>query len=196
MANFTEKAIKESFIRLLKEKPLSKITVKDIVEDCGINRNSFYYHYQDVPQLLNCIIADEADRLIEAYPTIESREKAFDVAVEFALENKAAVMHLYNSENRDVLERNILKLSEDTITKYMKSLFPEQRLNDQDRKIVINVLKCEVFGMIIEWLERGMSEDIKADYHRFNELMPRLIEEAGKLTGVLKDESAAAGKAE
>ena len=43
MANFTEKAIKESFAKLLNERPLDKITVKDIVEDCGINRNSFYY---------------------------------------------------------------------------------------------------------------------------------------------------------
>ena len=47
MANFTQKAIKESFIKLLNEKPISKISVKDIVEDCGINRNSFYYHYAE-----------------------------------------------------------------------------------------------------------------------------------------------------
>ena len=41
MANFTEKAIKASFLKLLNERPLTKITVRDIVEDCGINRNSF-----------------------------------------------------------------------------------------------------------------------------------------------------------
>ena len=44
MPNFTKKAIRESFIKLLNERPLNKITVKDIVEDCGVNRNSFYYH--------------------------------------------------------------------------------------------------------------------------------------------------------
>ena len=52
MANFTEKAIKASFLKLLNERPLTKITVRDIVEDCGINRNSFYYHYRDIPALL------------------------------------------------------------------------------------------------------------------------------------------------
>ena len=70
MANFTEKAIKESFIRLLNDMPLTKITVKDIVEDCGINRNSFYYHYQDVPSLLNQIIVEQAEHLIRDYPSI------------------------------------------------------------------------------------------------------------------------------
>ena len=41
MANFTKKAIRDSFVKLLNEKPISQITVKDIVEDCGVNRNTF-----------------------------------------------------------------------------------------------------------------------------------------------------------
>ena len=52
MANFTRKAIKEAFLKLLNQRPLSQITVKDIVEDCGINRNSFYYHFEDLPALV------------------------------------------------------------------------------------------------------------------------------------------------
>ena len=53
MPNFTKLAIQQSFLRLLSQRPITKITVKDIVEDCGINRNSFYYHFQDLPQLLD-----------------------------------------------------------------------------------------------------------------------------------------------
>ena len=56
MANFTRRAIKEAFTSLLEERPLNDITVKDIVERCGINRNSFYYHYQDLPALIEEII--------------------------------------------------------------------------------------------------------------------------------------------
>ena len=52
MPNFTKAAIKQAFIQLLDERPLKQITVKDIVEQCGINRNSFYYHYQDIPSLI------------------------------------------------------------------------------------------------------------------------------------------------
>ena len=57
MANFTKQAIKAAFLELLDEKPLNKISVRDIVERCGINRNSFYYHFQDIPSLLGEIIA-------------------------------------------------------------------------------------------------------------------------------------------
>ena len=47
MPNFTQNAIKASFLKLLGQRPLNQITVKDIVEDCGVNRNSFYYHFDN-----------------------------------------------------------------------------------------------------------------------------------------------------
>ena len=72
MPNFTKKAIKETFIELLDERPLNKITVKDIVEACGINRNSFYYHYQDLPALLEEVIAERVQALMSDHPTIDS----------------------------------------------------------------------------------------------------------------------------
>lgn len=52
LANFTQKAIRASFIKLLNQKPLSQITIKDIVDDCGVNRNTFYYYFQDLPDLV------------------------------------------------------------------------------------------------------------------------------------------------
>ena len=49
MASRTRNAIMDSCVQLLQERPISKISVKDVVEECGINRNTFYYHFQDLP---------------------------------------------------------------------------------------------------------------------------------------------------
>ena len=49
MAGFTKEIIIQTLLELLNEKPLAKITVKDIVERCGVNRNTFYYHFRDIP---------------------------------------------------------------------------------------------------------------------------------------------------
>ena len=65
MTSLTEKAIKESLLGLLEEKGLSEITVKDIVSSCGVNRNTFYYHFRDIPSLLEKIIEDDAEKIIE-----------------------------------------------------------------------------------------------------------------------------------
>ena len=61
MPNFMKDTIKQSFIKLMNEKPISKITVKDIVVDCKINRNSFYYHYEDLPALVMELIIEVSE---------------------------------------------------------------------------------------------------------------------------------------
>ena len=69
MANFTRRAIKDTFLKLLNQRPLSQITIKDIVEDCGINRNSFYYHFEDLPALVEEIVEEQVQVLIQNHPT-------------------------------------------------------------------------------------------------------------------------------
>ena len=54
----------ESMLRLLEERPLNRITVKDIVEDCGINRNTFYYHFEDIPALIEAIILEQVNQIM------------------------------------------------------------------------------------------------------------------------------------
>lgn len=60
----TKKIIKDTFWELLEEKPYNKITVKDIVERLGVNRNTFYYYFQDIPTLMIDSIEDFANQVI------------------------------------------------------------------------------------------------------------------------------------
>lgn len=55
MSGFTKEIIAKTFTELLDEKSMSKITVKDIVERCGVNRNTFYYHFKDIPDVVEFI---------------------------------------------------------------------------------------------------------------------------------------------
>ena len=121
MPNFTKKAIKETFVALLEERPLNRITVKDIVEACGINRNSFYYHFQDLPALLEEIIAQRVQELIDQHPTIDSVEDCFDAALEFVLDHRRAVLHIYNSLSRDVFERYLMDVCLYVVKTYVEA---------------------------------------------------------------------------
>ena len=97
MTQFTSKAIEESFIRLLNERPLDKITIKDIVDDCGISRNTFYYHFQDITALLEHVLNADVERVLSQHLDMDSWEDGFISAARFALENKRLVYHIYNS---------------------------------------------------------------------------------------------------
>ncbi|MGN0517400.1 MAG: TetR/AcrR family transcriptional regulator [Acutalibacteraceae bacterium] len=177
MPGFTRKAIKESFLKLLNQKSLNQITVKDIVEDCGINRNSFYYHFADIPTLLGEIIAEEAKRIINEYPTIDSIEDALKVAIKFALDNKRAVYHIYNSSNRDMYIQHMMGVCEYVVTTYINTVFPDLEISQDDKNIIIRFYKCECFGQIIDWLNSGMKEDILKSFTRLCELRHGMVEE-------------------
>lgn len=68
MPSFTKKAILESFLHLVGKKPIDKITVRDIVDDCGINRNTFYYYFQDI----YAVLEELCHAVFEALPTGQS----------------------------------------------------------------------------------------------------------------------------
>jgi transcriptional regulator, tetR family len=180
MPNFTKQAIKASFIKLLNERPLNQITVKDIVEDCGINRNSFYYHFADLPALLEEVIMEQADNIINEYPSIDSMEMCMDAIISFALKNKKAVYHIFNSVNRGMYEHYLLDMCHSFVDKYINTTFGELPFAPYDKEIIITFYSCECFGQIINWISGGMKADIQRQSHRLFELRRGMIEELVK----------------
>ena len=62
MPQFTKYALENSLKKLLLQKPLNKITINDITEDCGINRMTFYYHFRDIYDLVEWVCLEDAKR--------------------------------------------------------------------------------------------------------------------------------------
>mgnify|MGYP002570993283 FL=1 len=73
----TKKAIAYTFKDLLKEKPFNKITINDIANKCDINRQTFYYHFQDIRDLIEWICIDEVDNILEKKDECEKWEDKF-----------------------------------------------------------------------------------------------------------------------
>ena len=180
MPNFTKKAIQDSMKKLLNERPLNQITVKDIVADCGINRNSFYYHFADLPALLEEVIMEQANNIINEYPSIDSMEMCMDAIISFALKNKKAAYHIFNSVNRGMYEHYLLDMCHSFVDKYINTTFGELPFAPYDKEIIITFYSCECFGQIINWISGGMKADIQRQSHRLFELRKGMIEELVK----------------
>ncbi len=178
MPSFTRKAIIESFLKLLNERPLNKITIKDIVEDCGINRNSFYYHFEDMSSLVEAIMMEEADKIIDQYGSINSIEECLGVAIDFAVNNKKAVMHIYSSASREAYERYLNRVSEYVVTKYIDTVFVDIPAKEEDKQIIIKFYKCELVGYVLDWMSDGMRYDIRSQVQRICELFEDTIKTA------------------
>ena len=170
MANFTKQAIKASFLELLDEKPLNKISVRDIVERCGINRNSFYYHFQDIPSLLGEIIVERTNELMAQYPTVDKIEEAFRAVINYAQKNRRAIMHVYNSVSRDTFESSVMKLCAYMTEQYLKTAYPEACISEGDREVLHRFIRCQLFGLGIDWMLGGMKPDVGEQMERVLEL--------------------------
>ena len=160
MPPFAKREIKNSFIKLLTERPISRITVKDIVEDCGVNRNSFYYHFQDIPSLLEEIIVEMTAKVIENLPEESTFEEKVTAALQEINLNKRMIYHIYGSSNREFYEKQLMKICEHVTRTYIRSREYSERVDSKDLEFVISYLKCELFGQLIDWLNHDMSYDI------------------------------------
>jgi AcrR family transcriptional regulator len=161
MAKFTKKAIVDTFVELLNEKPFSQITVKEITERCEINHNTFYYYFEDIYAVIDEIFAEEHRRLNSATFASGTMEDACNLALNYINTHRKAIRNLYNSVSRDRLERYLIdvadRLMEDFTAKYMKDV----HLSEEDKRFFVTYQKCALIGFVIWQLERGSDEDLE-----------------------------------
>ena len=162
MPPFAKRMIKQSFIRLLNERPLSQITVKEIVEDCGVNRNSFYNHFQDIPSLLEEIIMELADKVIRSLPEDAGFEDQVTVALHEIVKRKKVIYHIFISanSNKDFYELQMMKICEYVARNYIGSRDYAARVPEEDLEYVIHFLKTLAYGQLIDWIHHDMAYDI------------------------------------
>ena len=180
MAQFTQKAIVESLIKLLNERPLDKITIKDIVEDCGINRNTFYYHFEDIPSLVKQILNAEAETVLLKQETVVSWEEGFIEGAQFALQNKKVVYHIYNSVRREEVEKYLYHVAGDVMRQYVEAAAAGSKAKEEDKKLIADFYKSALVGMTLDWLNSGMKYAPEPLIRRLGVMLKGNIEEALK----------------
>lgn len=163
-------AIKAAFLRLLEERPLREITVKDIVQDCGVNRNTFYYHFKDIPALLEELITDQAERIIAAQGPALSLADCLETAARFALERRQAVLHINQSAHRDLFELCLMDVCRRVVEDYAAAAIGSVSISRSDRAVIIRFYQCECFGQVMAWLNDGMRYDIGKQFRRLCQL--------------------------
>ncbi|MEE3428766.1 MAG: TetR-like C-terminal domain-containing protein [Ruminococcus sp.] len=177
MANFTERAIKETFLNLLNEKPVNKITVKDISQTCGINRNTFYYHYNDIPSLMEEIFTEQAELIVN----LDENASLYELliyAADFAIENKTAVYHIYKSANREMFETYLERITEKTISNLIEGKAREYNTSENNKKAIIHYYKCLLVGFVIDWLLSGMQYELQDELKIICDLFDGAMEKA------------------
>ena len=95
MPNTTKQALEESLKHMLLKKPLDKITIRDITEDCGISRMAFYYHFKDIYDLVEWACIEDASKALQGKKTYETWQEGLLQIFEAVQENKPFLLNAY-----------------------------------------------------------------------------------------------------
>ncbi|HIX70910.1 MULTISPECIES: TetR/AcrR family transcriptional regulator [Enterococcus] len=156
---YTKELIRQTIIDLLNETPLSQITVKEIAATCQINRNTFYYYYSDVYELLAEIFQTEIEQVIEEYNDTLSWEESFYVATKFALDNKKAIYHIYNSMRQEEVINYVYNVAGNVMTRYVKRVSANIPAKELDQLLIARFYQAALTEMLLRWIATGMKED-------------------------------------
>lgn len=178
MSKYTKKAIIDTFIELLGEKPLDKITVKDIVERCEINRGTFYYYYADIYALIEDIFENEVLRIAGDHTTYDTWQEKFLEATQLAKKDKKMLYHAYHSVSREKLERYLYRISGQLMREFVDREAEGLLVSEEDKDVISQFYTCALVGLVSRWLDGGMKENPEIYINKFGELFEGNIQRA------------------
>ena len=162
----TRDSIMAAFAQLLDERPMNKIIVKDIVERCGINRNTFYYHFPDIPTLLQTMMEEKVNALISTHCTFGHPLDCIRPALQYGKTHKQAVLHVYRAVPRETFLLYMNRLAQHIVDEYFDTISKTVSIPIEDAKILNRYYKCMVVGCLLDWLDAAMRYDLEANMER------------------------------
>ena len=167
MSQITKRALEQSLKNQLQQKPLSKITISDITEDCGISRMTFYYHFKDIYDLVEWACAEDAARALQNKKTYDTWQQGFVQIFHAVRENKVFVMNVYRCVNREQVEEDLVARTDQLNMGVITERAAGMTVREADQQFIAQVYSYAFVGIMLDWIR----DDMRADPE---ELMNRL----------------------
>ena len=162
MSQVTKRALEQSLKNLLLKKPLTKITINDIAEDCGINRMTFYYHFKDIYDLVEWSCLEDARKALEEKKTYETWRQGFIQLFEAVRENRPFIMNVYRCVHREQVEKYLKPLVDNLLLGVINEEAAGMTVRDEDKSFIAQVYSYVFVGLMLDWIRDDMREDPEA----------------------------------
>lgn len=147
LSQLTQKAIVETTMRLVKQKTVKKITVRDIVEACGITRNTFYYYFHDIYEVLEYALAEGFERIGKES---EKFEDFLTSSFAFCIEYQKVLYNLYHSVGYEPLADYLKKQVRPHLLGYLQIL--RGKADERDEKLICVLCEEALVGTLMRWI--------------------------------------------
>jgi len=148
----TKKAIAASLKKIMEKKSLDKITVREIIEDCGINRKTFYYHFRDIYHLIKWIFEEEAIEVVKQYDLIVNYYDAIQFVLDYVEKNKLICNCAFDAIGRDELKRFFQKDFLFIIQNIVDQLSEGKKIPKDYQDFLVNFYTEALASLLINWI--------------------------------------------
>ena len=158
MSEITKRALEASLKNLLLQKPLNKITINDIAEDCGINRMTFYYHFKDIYDLVEWSCEEDAARALAGKKTYETWQQGLLQIFEAVQNNKPFILNVYRCISREQVENYLYRLTYDLLEGVVEEQARGMSVRAEDKAYIATLYKYMFVGLMLDWIKSDMKE--------------------------------------
>ncbi len=171
MSQVTKRALEQSLKNLLLKKPLTKITVGDITDDCGINRMTFYYHFKDIYDLVEWSCLEDAKQALEEKKTYDTWQQGLLQIFKAVQENKPFILNVYHCVHREQVEKYLQPLVDQLLLNVINEEAAGITLRDEDKQFIAQVYSYMFIGLMLDWIKNDMREDPQQIVERLSKLI-------------------------
>lgn len=159
MSQTTKRALEESLKRMLLKKPVNKITISDITQDCGINRMTFYYHFKDIYDLVEWSCMEDAAKALDGKKTYDTWQQGFLQIFQAVLDNKPFIQNVYQSVSREQVENYLYTLVHNLLIGVIEEKAVGMEVRDTDKEFIASFYKFAFVGLMLDWIKDGMRKE-------------------------------------
>ena len=171
MSQTTKRALEASLKNLLLQKPLDKITINDIAEDCGISRMTFYYHFKDIYDLVEWTCVEDATRALKGKKTYDTWEEGLLSIFQAVRDNKPFIMNVYHVVSRERIEQYLYPLIHGLLMGVVEEKSADMVVNEDDKQFIASFYEYAFVGVMLEWIRNKMKEDPAVIVERTSRLL-------------------------
>ena len=171
MSQVTKRALEQSLKNLLLKKPLTKITVGDITDDCGINRMTFYYHFKDIYDLVEWSCLEDAKRALDEKKTYDTWQQGLLQIFKAVQENKPFILNVYRCVHREQVEKYLQPLVDQLLLNVINEETAGITVRDEDKQFIAQVYSYMFIGLMLDWIKDDMREDPQQIVEKLSKLI-------------------------
>ena len=158
MAKDTRQRLATSFKELLGKKSIEKITISDLTNACGINRQTFYYYFNDIYDLMKWIYQTESKAAVAGKNTYTTWQEGLLRIFHYFAENKDFVMRTQSTGNQYILEDFLSVHVNSVVNNVVREFSEAYTISAESVNYIIAFYRYAVSGMILGWVKSGMKE--------------------------------------